>query len=222
MKQLVAKHPRPVRWMHWVNVVLLSGMIYSGLTIYWANDVYRIGWGDFTVFPFFPAWFYSALHLRHQLAEGMAWHFLMMWLFAINGACYVAYTLASGEWRYLIPNRHVLVDAWHVALHDMHLSSYLPPQRRFNAMQQLAYTGVVLMGAGSLVTGLAIYKPTQVAWLDSILGGYEMARWEHFLLTLGYVVFVVIHVTQVLRAGWNNFRAMVTGFELVDAEEARP
>jgi thiosulfate reductase cytochrome b subunit len=42
-----------------------------------------------------------------------------------------------------------------------------------------------------------------------------MARWLHFWLTMGYVVFFVIHVVQVVLAGWNNFRAMVAGFELV-------
>ena len=67
------------------------------------------------------------------------------------------------------------------------------------------------MGAGSLVTGLAIYKPTQLAWLTGLLGGYAWARAEHFALTIGYVLFFVVHIAQVIRAGWNNFRAMVTG-----------
>jgi hypothetical protein len=34
------------------------------------------------------------------------------------------------------------------------------------------------------------------------------------LLALGYVVFFLIHITQVVRAGWNNFRAMVIGVEV--------
>ena len=42
MRRLEHKHPRPIRWMHWFNVVLLSGMIWSGLLIYWANDVYSV------------------------------------------------------------------------------------------------------------------------------------------------------------------------------------
>ena len=48
-----------------------------------------------------------------------------------------------------------------------------------------------------------------------MLGGYEWVRWEHFWLAVGYVLFFVIHVVQVARAGWNNFRAMVTGYEIV-------
>jgi thiosulfate reductase cytochrome b subunit len=142
-----------------------------------------------------------------------------MWLFALNGLCYVGYTLISGEWRHLVPNRDSLREAWMVLLHDLHLSREEPPRRKFNGAQQFAYTGVILMGLGSLVTGLAIYKPTQLAWLTSALGGYEWARWEHFCLTIGYVAFFLIHITQVIRAGWNNFRAMVTGYEVVPAEE---
>jgi len=48
---------------------------------------------------------------------------------------------------------------------------------------------VILMGAGSLVTGVAIYKPVQFAWLTALLGGYQWARWEHFWLAAGYVLF---------------------------------
>ena len=220
MLRLEAKHPRAVRWFHWINVPLLVGMIWSGLLIYWANDVYRIGWGRFTLFHFFPNWFYDVLHLKFRLAEGMAWHFFLMWLFVVNGLAYVTYTAVSGEWRQLLPNRRSLREAIQVALHDLKIVKTLPPQGKFNAAQRIAYTGVVLMGAGSVVTGIAIYKPVQFAWLAWLLGGYEAARFEHFLLVVGYVLFFVIHISQVIRAGWNNFRAMVTGFEVVAGDVA--
>jgi thiosulfate reductase cytochrome b subunit len=48
-----------------------------------------------------------------------------------------------------------------------------------------------------------------------------MAREEHFALTVGYVLFFLIHIAQAIRAGWNNFRAMVTGYELIPSEEKR-
>jgi thiosulfate reductase cytochrome b subunit len=218
--RLEKKHPRAIRWMHWINVPVLTVMIWSGLMIYWANDVYTIGWGGWTLFHFFPDWFYQALGLEHHLAEGMAWHFTFMWFFALNGIVYVLYTMFSGEWRHLLPNRRTFREAWQVLLHDLHLSKVKPPTRKFNGAQQIAYTGVILMGAGSLLTGLAIYKPVQLAWLTTILGGYEWARLEHFGLTVGYVAFFVVHITQVVRAGWNNFRAMVIGYELVQGREA--
>jgi thiosulfate reductase cytochrome b subunit len=213
------KHPRAVRWMHWFNFPLLTIMIWSGLLIYWANDVYVIRIGGLRLFHFFPEPFYQALHLQFGLARGMAYHFTFMWFFAINGLLYVLYTFLSGEWRYLLPNRHTPREAWQVVLHDLGLRKAPLPRAKFNGAQRLAYTGVVLMGAGSLLTGLAIYKPAQLAWLTTLLGGYSWARGEHFTLMVGYVLFFVVHVSQVIRAGWNNFRAMVTGYELVPSEE---
>lgn len=221
MKRLVmkAKHPLAIRWCHWVNFPLLALMIWSGLWIYWANDVYRIGLGSVTLFKFFPEGFYRTFGLKFSLAKGMAWHFFFMWFFVINGIVYVSYTVLSGEWRYLVPNRESFREAILVFLHDLHLWKGKIPQRKFNGAQQIAYTSVILMGLGSLITGLAIYKPTQFVPLTDLLGGYMMARWEHFLLAGGYVLFFVIHVAQVIRAGWNNFRAMVCGYELTSVEE---
>jgi thiosulfate reductase cytochrome b subunit len=219
MNRLEPKHPRAIRWMHWINFPVLVIMIWSGLKIYWANDVYELSLGGVTFFHFFPDWFYEVFGLSGSLATGMAYHFLFMWLFALNGIAYVLYTFLSGEWRHLLPNRHTPREAWHVVLHDLGLRRQPPPRAKFNGAQRIAYTGVILMGAGSLLTGLAIYKPTQLAWLTTALGGYTWARGQHFILTIGYILFFIIHITQVIRAGWNNARAMITGYELVPEEE---
>jgi thiosulfate reductase cytochrome b subunit len=216
MPGLVRKHSLATRIFHWVNVPILAVMIWSGLLIYWANDVYSIEVGKRTLVKFFPDWFYRELSIGFHLAQGMAWHFTFMWFFAINGILYVAYTFWSGEWRYLVPDRHTFREAWDVVLHDLRLRKEPLPRRKFNGAQRIAYTGVIVMGLGSLLTGLAIYKPTQLAWLTTLLGGYQMARLEHFVLTLGYVGFFFIHIAKVITAGWNNFRAMVIGVELVD------
>jgi thiosulfate reductase cytochrome b subunit len=220
MKRLVEKHPLAIRWFHWVNFPVLSLMIWSGLWIYWANDIYRIGWGQTTLYKFFPQSFYDTFHLDHKLAQGMNWHFLLMWVFFLNGLLYVGYTIVSGEWRYLLPDRHSFREAWEVTLHDLGLRKTAPPVRKYNGAQRIAYTLVVLMGVGSLLTGLAIYKPVQFGWLTQALGGYETARFVHFVLTIGYVLFFVVHVAQVVRAGWNNFRSMVAGFEIEDVPVA--
>jgi thiosulfate reductase cytochrome b subunit len=54
----------------------------------------------------------------------------------------------------------------------------------------------------------------QFSWLTWIFGGYTMAKFFHFWLTVGYVLFFLVHIAQVIRAGWNNFRAMVIGYEV--------
>ena len=221
-KQLEKKHPLAVRWLHWVNFPLLAVMIWSGILIYWANPVYGIRLFGYELFKFFPPSFNEFLGLPFRLAEGLQLHFFFMWFFAVNGVIYIIYTIVSGEWRALLPIPGSLKRAPLVALHDAHIVKKLPPQGKYNDAQRIAYTSVILMGAGSIVTGLAIYKPTQLSWLTSLLGGYEWARWEHFWLMVSFVLFFVVHVVQVILAGWSNFRSMITGYDIVNASQPEP
>lgn len=218
-KQLEKKHPLAIRWLHWINFPLLTMMIWSGILIYWANPVYSVWIGNYQLFKFFPVWFNEALGIPFRLAEGLQLHFFFMWLFLVNGVIYVAYTIVSGEWRAILPVPGSMKRALRVALHDAHILKAKPPQGKYNDAQRIAYTSVILMGVGSVLTGLAIYKPLQLSWLTSLFGGYQWARWIHFWLTIGFVAFFGVHVFQVLLAGWSNFRSMITGSEIVDAEQ---
>ena len=219
MKQLEEKHKLATRWCHWINFPILSFMILSGLLIYWSNDEYRIGAGSVTLFHFFPDWFYNATHIDHKLAYGMALHFCLAWIFTLNGIAYFIYTIASGEWRELAPTAKSFTEAIQVVKHDMGLKVPLPPQGRYNAAQRITYSAIIVMGGCSVLTGLAIFKPGQLSWLTAMLGGYEWARWEHFWLTMGYCGFFCIHIAQVIRAGWSNFRSMVCGYDIVEVME---
>ena len=216
MKAIKEKHSLAMRWCHWVNFPILTIMIWSGMLIYWANDEYKITLFGHTYVRFFPDWYYHLLHIPSRLAEGMAFHFLFMWFFTLNGIFYILYTVISGEWRDLVPNRHSFKEAFLVILHDLHIRKMAPLQNKYNAAQRIAYTAIIVMGIGSVITGLAIYKPAQFYYLTWLCGGYHFARIIHFALTLGYVFFFIVHVVQVILAGWNNFRSVVSGFEIVD------
>ena len=226
--RLERKHPLAIRWMHWVNFPVLFTMIWSGILIYWNDSdnayrhphaIYRIGIGKFTLLRLFPDWFYRQMNVPYHVTEGLSYHFFFMWIFALNGVAYVIFLALSGEWRFLVPERRSLRDAIQVTLVDLHLRKGLPEQTKYNGAQRIAYTSVILMGAGMLVTGLAIYKPTQLHWLTSLLGGYEMARWLHFWITMSFLAFFLVHVGQVVLAGWNNFRAMVSGREIQSTDD---
>ena len=214
--KLQKKHPRVIRWNHWINFPILTLMIWSGLLIYWANDVYKKSIGDSVLFKFFTESFNNYLNIPQRLSEGMAWHFFLMWIFTINGIIYVLYSIFSGEWKYIVPGKNALKESFQVVLHDLHINKNPLPIRKFNAAQQITYTAVAIMGFLSVATGLAIYKPIQFSWLTFLLGGYENARLEHFILMIAFVLFFIIHILQVIKAGWNNFRSMVTGYEIVE------
>ena len=120
-EKIVAKHPLAIRWFHWINFPVITIMAWSGLLIYWANDVYHVDLGGKELFKFFPDWFYAPTAMGHplwtidhRLAEGMAWHFLFFWIFAINGLLYVLYTAFSGQWRHIVPGRKTFGEAFQV------------------------------------------------------------------------------------------------------------
>jgi len=216
MKKIVEKHSLAMRWFHWINFPVLFLMIWSGMLIYWGNDVYKIAIGGKVLFNFFPEGFYRFFNISHRLSEGMALHFLFMWFFFANGILYVLYTIISGEWRELVPQKKSFKEAWLVVLHDLHIRKTAPPQNKYNAAQRIAYTSIIVMGFGSIFTGLAIYKPVQFNWICFLCGGYHLARILHFTLTLGYVFFFLVHIFQVIMAGWKNFQSVITGFEVID------
>ena len=226
--RLERKHPLAIRWMHWVNFPVLFTMIWSGILIYWNDSdnayrhphaIYRVGIGKLTLLRLFPEWVYRQMNVPYHVTEGLGYHFFFMWIFALNGIAYVLFLALSGEWRFLVPERRSLRDAIQVTLVDLHLRKGLPEQTKYNGAQRIAYTSVIVMGAGMLLTGLAIYKPTQLHWLTSLLGGYEMARWLHFWITMSFLAFFMVHVGQVVLAGWNNFRAMVSGREIQSTDD---
>ena len=233
--KIVAKHPLAIRWFHWINFPVIMIMSWSGLLIYWANDIYKVELGGRELFKFFPDWFYApvvkgfSVHavgegqqalftLDHRLSEGMAWHFLFFWIFIINGIAYVTYLFFSRQWKFLIPTRASFGEAFQVVLHDLRIRKQPLPKKKFNGAQQITYTGVIVMGVLMLLTGLCMYKPVQFTFLTHLFGSYPTARLIHFVVTVLFVLFFVVHVAQVARAGWNNFRSMITGNELVVEE----
>src|SRR5258705_4915655 len=125
-KQIVKKHPLVIRWFHWVNFPVIAVMIWSGLLIYWANDVYRIGFGNTTLLKFFPNSFYKAFNVDHRLSEGMAYHFIFMWLFFLNGIAYVLYTIFSGEWKDLLLIKGSFKISWQLLLHKLQIPKKAP------------------------------------------------------------------------------------------------
>lgn len=213
------KHPRLIRWLHWLNVPVMAVMVWSGLRIYWANDVYAVGIGGWQWFHFFPDAVYRRLDLNQHLARGLAFHFSFAWLFVVNGLVYGVYLVRSREWRHLVPDRHTAKESVGVVLHDLHLAKEAPPKGRYNAAQRVSYTIALGMAAVLVVSGFAIYKPSQLHPLPLLFGGYRGARFVHFSMTIGLLLFVLVHVVQVVRAGWGNFRAMVTGYEIEQSDD---
>jgi len=65
-------------------------------------------------------------------------------------------------------------------------------------VQRVLYAGVIIAVILQVMTGLAIWKPVQLAWLAGLLGGYPIARGIHLAIMFGIVAFVLVHVALVV------------------------
>jgi thiosulfate reductase cytochrome b subunit len=172
----------------------------------------------------FPSWL--TVPGPQWLSMGRRWHFFFAWVFVLNGLCYVSYAVAT---------RHVQRDLWptgadwrgigrsivdHLRFKHPHGEEAL----RYNILQRLAYLIVIFVfGAGIVLMGLAM-SPRMDAVLAPMVeavGGRQSARTLHFIIAWGFVVFVLIHLFEVLISGvFNQLRGMITGYFAIDTTHA--
>ena len=68
----------------------------------------------------------------------------------------------------------------------------------YNAVQRVLYRGVMLSVIMMLLSGLAIWKPAQLAPLTALFGGFQGARLVHFIFMTVLALFLVVHVALVV------------------------
>lgn len=209
----VKRHHGIVRVAHWLNAIVLLGMIASGLQIYGAFSHFGIRGGTFPLpNPLdgkpIPEWG----RLGGWLAGGLNWHFALAWPFVITGLVYLLFLGLTGEWRALLFRPRDVGPAVQMQLYYLKLRKEHPPQGKHNPLQKGAYTFIVFLGALSALTGFAIYKPVQLSWLTSLFGGYELARYWHFASVWIFVGFTLLHVALVFLVDPASLRAMTTGW----------
>ena len=236
------RHRLPMRLSHWLNAICLFILLLSGLQIfnahpylYWGSasdfdspwleiDAHRnsdnavrghisvMGYDIDTTGTFgvsgdndvrgFPSW--------------LSWHFFFAWILVINAALFLIWAAISGHLKRLIPT----LDDWRGFGRSVidHIKFRHPTGEaatRYNILQKLAYL-IVIFGLGGLivVTGLCMSPRMNTVMGDvlTFFGGRQSARSLHFLAASGFVLFVFIHLFEVIVTGpWNNLRSMITG-----------
>ena len=188
--------PAWVRTVHWINAVAMILMIMSGWQIYNAS-------------PLFNFSFSHSITLGGWLGGALLWHFAAMWLLMVNGLVYLALGLATGRFRKkLLPitPSGVISDA-KAALTGKLSHDDLT---RYNYVQKLLYAGIIVVGIVIVLSGLSIWKPVQLQYLTALFGGYDFARYVHFVCMAAIVAFLVVHVALALLVP-KSLRAMIIG-----------
>jgi thiosulfate reductase cytochrome b subunit len=188
--------PAWVRIVHWINAVAMILMIMSGWQIYNAS-------------PLFAFKFPGSITLGGWLAGALLWHFAAMWLLMVNGLVYLVLGFATGRFhKKLLPitPAGVLSDA-RAALAGKLSHDDLT---RYNYVQKLLYAGIIVVGVVIVLSGLSIWKPVQLHWLVALFGGYDIARYVHFICMAAIVAFVIVHLALALLVP-KSLRAMIIG-----------
>jgi thiosulfate reductase cytochrome b subunit len=171
-----------IKLFHGTIMVSLLLMMSSGLQIYNATPVFggKGGWQ----FPKF-------LTLGEWLAGGRDWHFLGMWFFSFNLLIYGIYILLTKRWK------RRFASGSDVAV----ITKGQNPKRKAYAWHRLIYTGIIPILLLSIASGLAMYKPIQLAWLANLFINWQTLRTVHFLTVPIATIFVIVHVLMGLKVG---------------------
>lgn len=190
-------HPLPLRIMHWLNAIAMLLLIGSGWKIY--QDEVIFGWLHFP----------NAITIGGEAQGALQWHFFAMWILVLSGLFYLGYGLVSGRFRrMLLPIRPREVaanirDALRLRLGHDDLT-------RYNAVQKVLYTGIILVIIVQVLSGLAIWKPVQFGFLTDLFYDFQGARLAHFIGMAAIVGFLVVHVLLALIVP-RTLLAMLTG-----------
>ena len=200
MPAMGVAHSYNVRICHWINFVASVYLLWSGVHIlldfpelYWGHTGYRGYPAAFRLEDWGLSWDEAgALGDRRW---GRNYHFTFAWVFLINGFIYVVWNLYSKHFR----------------------DRMLAPQSSYGTLQRTTYLILIFVFVPFMIlTGIA-QSPGFTAAMPALLdmfGGRQTARTLHTIGTVALVLFVLVHVVEVARAGFFvKVRSMITGKE---------
>ncbi len=212
------RHLPIVRLTHWIVLLSVLGLFVSGIGILVSHP--RLYWGETG-----HVGTESLIDLLIPFIIGPSvWnrtiHFFFAWILVLTGLTYLAAgAIAQHFRRDLLPAK---ADLRWSRIKDVvweHVRWRRPGAEAawsYNVVQRLTYLAVVFALVPAILwTGLAMsFGVTSVfPILATALGGHQSARTLHFVSAVALLLFVIVHILMVCRAGfWSSVRAMITGY----------
>ena len=223
------RHSALVRVTHWITTLCFVALVITGAEIVISHP--RFYWGEtgnVLTTPLFKIPIPSSRALvptgyGYVMPDQNGWsralHFQTAWILVLTGLLYVIFGFVTGHFRKdLIPAKVDL--SWQgftkVIAHHLGLErSNEDDTWSYNVLQRLSYLFVVFILFPFVIwTGLAMSPAFDSAFPATVnlLGGRQSARTLHFFVSVVLVLFLLVHVVMVWRAGFTSrMRAMITG-----------
>ena len=231
------RHSAIVRVTHWITTACFLALLVSGMEIVISHP--RFYWGEngnvltpaLFSFPIPSSRATVPTGYGYVLPDQNGWsrylHFEAAWVLVLTGALYVIWGAVSGHFR-----KELLPDAGDRSVQALsralvrHLRFARPAAAdawSYNLVQRLTYILVIFVLFPLVIwTGLAM-SPAFVSAIPStvtVFGGRQSARTLHFLLSVSLVVFVLVHVAMIWRAGFGSrVTAMIKGRSVREGAE---
>jgi thiosulfate reductase cytochrome b subunit len=218
---VAARHAGVVRITHWITTLCFFALLVTGVEILISHP--RFYWGEAGNVHTTPLFQIPIPASRTSVPTGYGYvlpdqngwsrylHFQTAWLAVLTGLLYASWGVLSGHFRRNLWPRPADLSwrAFAGALtNHLEFSSY-------NALQRLTYLSVIFVLFPLVIwTGLAMSPAIASVFpaLVSVLGGQQSARTIHFFVSVLLLLFVVVHVVMICRAGFKKrTRAMITG-----------
>ncbi len=190
------------RFWHWTQATLIIFLALTGLEVH----------GSYNLFGYEKAVYYH---------NNAAWALIVLTIFTIF------WDFAIGEWRQYVPTlkmindqiKYYITGIFHNAPHPTHKTKY----NKFNPLQRMTYFGLKFLIIPTMVFSGLLY----FYFFSNLNNGTNMSLdWIAYLHTFGAFIligFVIVHVylTTTGHTVFSSIKAMITGWEEMDDEDAK-
>jgi thiosulfate reductase cytochrome b subunit len=230
------RHSAVVRVTHWITVFAFFALLLSGAEIVISHP--RFYWGETGNVRTTPLFTLPIPSSRDTVPTGFGYvmpdqngwsrslHFQAAWAAVLTGLVYAICSLWTGHFLrdlFPVPADRTWRAFWKVMAKSLRRA---PPDEAeahsYNVVQRTVYLMVILVLFPLVIwTGLALSPAfdSAVPAAVNVLGGRQSARTLHFFVSGALLLFLVVHVTMVVLAGFRSrMRAMITGRASVPAK----
>jgi thiosulfate reductase cytochrome b subunit len=223
------RHTALVRVTHWITVISFLALLVTGTEIVISHP--RFYWGETGNSGTTPLFKIPIPSSRDTVPTGYGYvlpdqngwsrylHFEAAWVLVLTGLVYALAGLYTAHFRKNLFPRPA--DRRGRAIRDV-FARYLrraPPDEAeshsYNVVQRISYLSVIFVLFPLVIwTGLALSPAFDSALpvAVNVLGGRQSARTLHFFVSGLLVIFLFVHITMIVLAGFRKrMAAMITG-----------